>query len=508
MSNPGMDADIFEHFIDQLKRYVRDRLLPAEAQVIAHDACPRTARRDARDGPVRLPCRRIRRLGDERQPIRRDNQQLSLHAGVPFDHLDQRRHDHSALVKSGTDEQKAKWLPRSCSGRDRSFGLTEPELGFGPRRDAHHARRARQRLRLNGTKRYITNAPWRKWRSSWRRTETGSAAGNAHVSAFLVPMDARRRIGSPDKKMGQSRRPDRDIVFEDVPGAGRCLARRASRARDSDSDAVLDNGRLSVAAAWRRHAERLLDYGGALRHRTQAFGEPIAEFQLIQAMLADSQAEIYAAKCMMRDAGRRADAGEHILAQGRRRQDVLSEMCGRVADRCVQVHGGAGYLREYDGRALLPRCAHLPHLRRHHPDPAMEIAKQCCANARPAWRKGGPRCTTSSPACRWSRCRRSSPPRLPGSTAHDSAPRSFASTRSAADRISPLADHHEPGFAELGKPQPRQEIARARSHRQPGRELLTSLSAPPATSSPTCPSVASWRMTGWRRAAPTSLRCA
>ena len=109
----------------------------------------------------------------------------------------------------------------------------------------------------------------------------------------------------------------------------------------------LDNGRLSVAAAAAGYARRILDSAvGYARERT-AFGEPIARFQLIQAMLADSRADIYAAECMIADASRRADEGERVTIEAASAKMFASEMCGRVADRCVQIHGGAGYLADY-----------------------------------------------------------------------------------------------------------------------------------------------------------------
>jgi acyl-CoA dehydrogenase len=110
----------------------------------------------------------------------------------------------------------------------------------------------------------------------------------------------------------------------------------------------LDNGRLSVAAASAGYARRILDTAIRYANERKAFGEPIANFQLIQAMLADSQAELYAAECMIADACRRADAGEKTLMQAASAKMFASEMCGRVADRCVQIHGGAGYLAEYE----------------------------------------------------------------------------------------------------------------------------------------------------------------
>jgi acyl-CoA dehydrogenase len=77
------------------------------------------------------------------------------------------------------------------------------------------------------------------------------------------------------------------------------------------------------------------------------FGQPIAEFQLVQALLADSQAELYAARCMVIDAARRRDEGRNVATEASCCKMFASEMCGRVADRAVQIFGGAGYLAEY-----------------------------------------------------------------------------------------------------------------------------------------------------------------
>jgi acyl-CoA dehydrogenase len=77
------------------------------------------------------------------------------------------------------------------------------------------------------------------------------------------------------------------------------------------------------------------------------FGKPISEFQLIQAMLADSQAECYAAECMVMDAARRRDNGESVKMLASCCKLFATEMVGRVADRAVQIHGGAGYIEEY-----------------------------------------------------------------------------------------------------------------------------------------------------------------
>ena len=155
-------------------------------------------------------------------------------------------------------------------------------------------------------------------------------------------------VGKSDHKMGQAGSHIADIVMEDVRVPGDALLGGVEGRGFATAMQSLDNGRLSVAAAASGYARRILDT--ALRYATErkAFGEPIAQFQLIQAMLADSEIEIYAAEAMLADAARRADAGENVLRKAAAAKVFASEMCGRVADRCVQIYGGAGYLAEYE----------------------------------------------------------------------------------------------------------------------------------------------------------------
>jgi acyl-CoA dehydrogenase len=110
---------------------------------------------------------------------------------------------------------------------------------------------------------------------------------------------------------------------------------------------VLDKGRLHIAAYSTGMAERMLDDALNYAIERKQFGQPIANFQLIQGMLADSKTEIYAAKCMVLDAARRRDLGENISTEASCSKMFATEMCGRVADRCLQIHGGAGYISEY-----------------------------------------------------------------------------------------------------------------------------------------------------------------
>ncbi len=348
----GMDADVFEAFIDQLKRYVRERLIPAEPTIEASDYIPDDILREMREMGlfgITIPeeyggsgmnvsqyIETIRQISYAMPCFRSI---ISINIGMTC----------SALVKSGTAEQKAAWLPRLAAGEIASFGLTEPGSGSDSAAMATTAVRSGNGYVLNGTKRYITNSPFAKVALIMARTNKDALPKNAHVSAFLVPMDSPGiSIGSSDKKMGQAGSHIADIIMEDVHISGDALLGGEEGKGFYTAMQSLDNGRLSVAAAATGYAQRMLDTSLRYANERKAFGEPIANFQLIQAMLADSETEIYAAQCMISDACRRADAGEAILRKAAATKVFASEMCGRVADRCVQIHGGAGYLAEYE----------------------------------------------------------------------------------------------------------------------------------------------------------------
>lgn len=352
MSTHGMDTDVFEQFIDQLQRYVRDRLIPAEAQVIADDRVPDDLLAEMRDMglfgltiPVEYGGSGMN-VSQYIETIRVLSYAMPAYRSIASINIGM---VCSALTKSGTQEQKAEWLPRLAAGEIASFGLTEPGSGSDSAAMQTTATRSGNGYVLNGTKRYITNSPFAKVALIMARTEKEALPKNAHVSAFLVPMDSPGvSVGKSDKKMGQAGSHIADIVMDDVHVPGNALLGGVEGKGFVTAMQSLDNGRLSVAAAATGYARRALDT--AVRYATErkAFGEPIAQFQLIQAMLAESEIEIYAAECMIADATRRADAGEPILRKAAAAKVFASEMCGRVVDRCVQVHGGAGYLAEYE----------------------------------------------------------------------------------------------------------------------------------------------------------------
>jgi acyl-CoA dehydrogenase len=352
MADTGMDADVFDQFIEQLHRYVRERLIPAEKQILETDLIPDEILTEMRGMGLfglTIPeefggagmnisqyVRTIRELSYAMPCFRSIT---SINIGMVC----------SALKNGGTAEQQAEWLPRLAAGDIASFGLTEPGSGSDSAAMQTTATRSGNGYVLSGTKRYITNAPFAKVALIMARTNKDALPKNAHVSAFMVPMDSPGiSVGKSDKKMGQAGSHIADIVMDDVHVAGEALLGGEEGKGFVTAMQSLDNGRLSVGAAAAGYARRALDSALRYANERKAFGEPIANFQLIQQMLAESDIEIYAAECMLEDAARRADAGERVLRQAAAAKVFATEMCGRVVDRVVQIYGGAGYLAEYE----------------------------------------------------------------------------------------------------------------------------------------------------------------
>jgi acyl-CoA dehydrogenase len=252
------------------------------------------------------------------------------------------------IVFDGTDEQKQKYLPRMATGEIiASFALTEPGSGSDAGSLKTTARREGDHYVVNGTKRFITNAPHAGIFTLMARTNPG-VKGSAGVSAFIVEADSPGiTLGRRDRKMGQKGAHTCDVIFENcrVPAAN--LIGGTEGRGFKTAMKVLDKGRIHIAAICVGVAERML--ADALKYASERhqFGQAIGEFQLVQALLADSKAELYAARCMVIDAARRRDDGLPVSTEASCAKMFASEMCGRVADRAVQIFGGAGYMSEY-----------------------------------------------------------------------------------------------------------------------------------------------------------------
>ncbi|HEX4295566.1 MAG TPA: acyl-CoA dehydrogenase family protein [Rhizomicrobium sp.] len=251
------------------------------------------------------------------------------------------------VVMFGSDAQKREWLPKLASGEIvSSFCLTEPEAGSDAASLRTTAIRDGEHYVVNGTKRFITNANRAGMFTLMARSDP-QRMGAGGISAFIVPAGTKGiHVGKPEKKMGQQGAHICDVVFENarVPahlrlgneGEGFKLAMQ-----------VLDRGRLHISGVCVGVAQRLIGEAVAYAREREQFGRKIGEFQLIQAMLADSQTEAYAARTMVLDAARRRDAGQNVTMESACAKYFASEMVGRVADRAVQIFGGAGYVADY-----------------------------------------------------------------------------------------------------------------------------------------------------------------
>ena len=253
----------------------------------------------------------------------------------------------AAIVFNGTDEQKKEYLPKYASGEWIScFCLTEPEAGSDAASLKTNAVRDGDDYIINGTKRYITNAKVADTFNVMARTDQ-SIKGARGISSFIVERGAKGiTLGSVDKKMGQAGSMTCDVIFEDCRVPAKNLIGSEGEGFITAMK-VLDRGRLHISGVSVGVAERLISDALEYAMQRKQFGQPIAEQQLVQAMLADSQTETYAAKCMTLETARKRDNGDNVSTESSASKLFATEMVGRVADRCVQIHGGAGYMSEY-----------------------------------------------------------------------------------------------------------------------------------------------------------------
>lgn len=347
----ALDQDVFEQLIDTIRRFVAERLVPLESEVAETDHMP--------DELVQ----EMRELGLFGLSIPQEYGGLGLtveeevHVIIELGHTSPAFRSvfgtntgigSQGIVIDGTDEQKSKYLPKLASGElIGSFALTEPDSGSDAASLRTMARMDGNEYVLNGTKRYITNAPHAGLFTVMARTDP-EIKGSRGISAFLVEAgSAGLTLGTPDKKMGQHGAHVCDVIFEDCRVPADSIIGGKEGQGFKTAMKVLDRGRLTISGGCIGNAQRLIRDSVRYARERKQFGKPIADFQLVQAMLADCETELYAAKSMVLDAARLKDSGENITKQAAICKYYCSEMVGRVADRAVQIHGGAGYITEY-----------------------------------------------------------------------------------------------------------------------------------------------------------------
>ncbi|NIR31333.1 MAG: acyl-CoA dehydrogenase [Gammaproteobacteria bacterium] len=250
------------------------------------------------------------------------------------------------IVTEGTDVQRRTWLPRLAAGEViTAFALSEPEAGSDAAAVRTSARREGDAYVLDGTKSYVTNAPEAGLFTVLARTGAATEGKARGISAFLVEAATPGlRLGDPDRKMGLHGSHSSEVILQEcrVPASALLGGREGTGFKTAMR--LLDRQRLHISAVCTGMAERLVRESVSHALTRRQFDQPIAEFQLVQAMLADSRTEVYAARCMVRDAARRHDAAESVTVEAACCKLFGAEMVKRVADRAVQVHGGKGYI--------------------------------------------------------------------------------------------------------------------------------------------------------------------
>ena len=352
----AIDPDTLEQLTTTIRRFVDEKLIPREREVAQTDSIPAEIVESMRD------------LGLFGLSIPEEYGGLALNTAEEVQVMFQLSRAAPAfrsvvgtnvgigsqgIVIDGTDEQKAAYLPKLASGEIiGSFALTEPDVGSDSGSVKTLAIRYGDHYVLNGTKRFITNAPYAGVFTVMARTNP-EIAGARGVSAFVVDRHTPGlSLGKPEKKMGQQGAHVCDVIFENCRVPASALIGGIEGQGFKTAMKVLDKGRLSIAAACVGLAERLIDDMVDYALQREQFGQKIADFQLVQAMIGESRAEALAARSMTLMTAQRRDAGENVIADASSCKMFASEMVGRVADRCVQIHGGNGYIAEYAAEQL------------------------------------------------------------------------------------------------------------------------------------------------------------
>jgi len=351
-----LDPDTRDQLVETIARFVDERLIPREAEVADSDSMPADVVQEMRDmglfglsipeeyGGLGLSTEEeVLVMLEISRAAPAFRSYFATNVGI----------GSQGIAIDGTPEQKAKYLPRLASGElIGSFALTEPDVGSDASNVRTAARREGDVYVLNGTKRYITNAPHAGLFTVMARTDS-ETMGARGVSAFAVEAGTPGlSLGKPERKMGQQGAHVCDVVFDNCRVPASAVIGGVEGQGFRTAMKVLDKGRLSIAAACTGLAGRILDDMVAYAVGRKQFGQAIAGFQLLQGMFADSKADIEASRALVLDAARRRDAGENVSMAAACAKMFASEMVGRVADRNVQVHGGAGYIRDYRAEQL------------------------------------------------------------------------------------------------------------------------------------------------------------
>lgn len=348
----GLDKETRTIMVNTIKRFAKERLQPLEKQVELDDKIPKFIIDEMKDlglFGLSIP-EKYGGLGlsmyDEVQVIKAMGLASPAFRSVFGTNVGI---GSQAIIMDGTESQKEYYLPKLASGNlIGAFALTEPNVGSDAGSVQMKATRVRGGYLLNGTKRYITNANCAGLFTVIARTGS-KASGVNGLTAFLVDADTLGiSLGSPDKKMGQKGAITCDVIFNDVwVDENKIIGEKVGQGFKTAMK-VLDRGRLHISALSIGISQRLVDMAVDYANTREQFGQKIANFQLIQAMLADSYTELYAGNAMVEAAAKDFDCHYLNSINASACKLFCTETVGKIADRTVQIFGGAGYMQEYD----------------------------------------------------------------------------------------------------------------------------------------------------------------
>ena len=348
----AVDKEVLDQLLGSVRRYVRQRLLPVEQQVDRDNRIPDEIVEEMKDmglfglsipeeyGGLGLSMSEEALVAQElgyTSPAFRTV--IATNIGI----------GSQGIIMDGTEEQKKHYLPKLAAGElIGSFALTEPDAGSDAGSLKTSARLEGDNYVLNGTKRFITNAPRAGVFTLMART--GSREDKTRgISAFLVDADLPGiELGRPERKMGLRGSDVCDVVLTDVKIPRSALIGGVEGKGFSTAMKVLDRGRLHISAVSVGAANRLIEDSVSYAGERRQFDTEIANFQLIQALLADSRTEYYAGKCMVEETARRYTRGEQVTEEVACCKLFCTEMVNRVADRAVQIFGGSGYMADFN----------------------------------------------------------------------------------------------------------------------------------------------------------------
>jgi acyl-CoA dehydrogenase len=345
----GVEPDVFHEMVREIRRFVREQVVPLEAEIDERDEIPDRIRQQARDlglygfsipaeyGGIGVSMSQEVELAFElgwTTPAFRS--MFGTNNGIAGE----------VIMLGGTEEQKRELLPKLASGEyTAAFALTEPEAGSSPADLTTEAHRDGDQWVIDGTKRYITNAPIADLFMVFARSSKAPRPIDG-ISAFVVPADTPGVTVAPrDHKMGQQGAWTADVLLGQVRVGDDALVGGVEGTGYRTALACLAHGRLHIGAVCVGLAARLVEESTAWAAERRQGGKRIAEYQLVGAMLADSQTELMAARALVREAAKAYDDGSDRRLAPACAKLFASEMVGRVADRAVQIHGGSGYIR-------------------------------------------------------------------------------------------------------------------------------------------------------------------